>query len=129
MKTNFLKKIASGLVFMTLALTGFSQTADHAVYPTYPGGEETLIKDLAEHLHYPAAEEKAGREGRLYLSFVVETDGSIHDIKVVRGVPDAPGFDNAAIEAVSKLKNFNPALKGGVPVSSTMTLPVVFSLD
>jgi periplasmic protein TonB len=128
MKTLQFKNLIACIVLFLAALAGTAQTNDSSAQPAYPGGQDALIKDLSEHLAYPLAEEKAGKEGRLYLTFLVETDGSIHDIKVVRGVADAPGFDQAAIDAVSKLKKFNPALKGGVPVSSTMTLPVTFSL-
>jgi protein TonB len=68
-------------------------------------------------------------EGTVYVNFVVEADGSISNIAVSRGVDEGPGFNKAAMGAVSKLKQkFTPAKMNGNPVRLRMTIPVKFSL-
>ena len=94
--------------------------------PFYPGGDKALLQDLAENLVYPAEAVKEGVHGRVILQFVIKTDGSIDDIKVVQSL--SPECDQAAIEAVKKLKLFKPGLKDAKPVNVKYTLPVNFKL-
>lgn len=94
--------------------------------PFYPGGDKALLQDLAENLVYPAEAVKEGVQGRTILQFVIKTDGSIDDIKVVQSL--SPECDQAAIEAVKKLKRFKPGLKDAKPVNVKYTLPVSFKL-
>jgi len=68
-------------------------------------------------------------EGKVYVNFVVEADGSVSNITVLRGVEEGPGFNKAAITAVSKLKKkFVPAKMNGNAVRLRMTIPMRFSL-
>ena len=96
--------------------------------PFYPGGDHALIQDLAENLVYPPEAVKEGTQGRVILQFVIKKDGSIDidNITVTRSL--SPECDQAAIEAVKKLKKFKPALKDAKPVNVRYTLPVSFKL-
>jgi protein TonB len=97
--------------------------------PVYPGGEYAMQADIAKNLPYPEEELKNKISGKLYVSFIVEKDGSVSDIKVDRAVANGPGFNLIAIDAIKKLKPFKPAKMNGVPVRIHMTVPVSFKLD
>ena len=94
--------------------------------PFYPGGDKALLQDLAENLVYPPEAINNKIDGRVILQFVIKKDGSIEDIKVVHSL--SPECDQAAIEAVKKLKLFKPGLKDAKPVNVRYTLPVKFTL-
>ena len=94
--------------------------------PFYPGGDKALLQDLAENLVYPPEAINNKIDGRVILQFLIKKDGSIEDIKVVQSL--SPECDQAAIEAVKKLKLFKPGLKDAKPVNVRYTLPVRFTL-
>jgi protein TonB len=97
--------------------------------PGYPGGEGAMYDELRSYIVYPEMEKQNQIEGTVYVNFVVEADGSISNIAVSRGVDEGPGFNKAAMGAVSKLKQkFTPAKMNGNPVRLRMTIPVKFSL-
>lgn len=75
---------------------------------------------------YPEAERHAGIEGRVFLRFVVNVDGSVSDIEVIRGL--TPALDAAAVEAV-RLARFRPGLQRECPIKARFSLPVTFRLD
>ncbi|MDE5607866.1 MAG: M56 family metallopeptidase [Muribaculaceae bacterium] len=92
--------------------------------PQYPGGEVALMEDLAATIVYPenASEDEAVH--RVIVRFVVETDGSVSSPEIIRSAGET--YDNAALEAVRKLKPFTPGISDGKPVAVTYTLPVNF---
>ncbi|MBO4815167.1 MAG: energy transducer TonB [Muribaculaceae bacterium] len=94
--------------------------------PFYPGGDKALLQDLAENLVYPPEAIRNKIDGRVILQFVIKKDGSIEDIKVAQSL--SPECDQAAIEAVKKLKLFKPGLKDAKPVNVRYMLPVRFTL-
>lgn len=94
--------------------------------PFYPGGDKALLQDLAENLVYPPEAIRNKIDGRVILQFVIKKDGSIDNIEVVQSL--SPECDQAAIEAVKKLKLFKPGLKDAKPVNVKYTLPVKFTL-
>ena len=96
--------------------------------PFYPGGDEALVQDLAANLVYPPQAIIEGTHGRVVLQFVIKKDGSIDidNITVTKSL--SPECDQAAIEAVKKLKKFKPGLKDTKPVNVRYTLPVNFKL-
>ncbi len=96
---------------------------------TYPGGEEAMYAELLSNVVYPEMEKTNQIEGTVYVNFVVEADGSVSNVTVLRGVEEGPGFNKAAIIAVTKLKKkFVPAKMNGNQVRLRMTIPVRFSL-
>jgi len=62
---------------------------------------------------YPQAEKEAGIGGTCYVSFVVDKDGSVRDVKVLRGVPNGPGIDKEAVRVVMSMPKWNPGNKMG----------------
>lgn len=94
--------------------------------PQFPGGEAALLKYIADHIRYPAAAEENGIQGRVVVQFVVTKDGSIGQVKVVRGKD--PDLDKEAKRVVRTLPRFVPGKMNGNNVSVWYTLPINFKL-
>ena len=94
--------------------------------PRFPGGEEARMKFMVENIRYPAEALKAGIEGMVYLSFVVRKDGSVTDVKVMKGL--GYGCDEEAMRVVKSFPKFVPALLHGKNVSFRLNLPIRFRL-
>jgi len=94
----------------------------------YPGGEAAMYQDIYDNIVYPELEMEQQKQGTVIVSFVVEKDGSVSTIEVVREVPGGPGLSRAAVTAVAKLKRFAPASMNGNPVRLKMMLPIKFML-
>ena len=95
--------------------------------PEYPGGNEGLMKFLAQNIQYPEIAKKKGDHGHVVLQFSVEKDGSLSNIKVVRSV--SKELDNEALRVVKKITRFVPGYnKSHAPVRVLFTLPVNFKL-
>ncbi len=95
--------------------------------PQYPGGEAALFKHIADNLRYPALARENGIQGRVIVQFTIRKDGTVGDVKVVRGVDDS--LDAEAIRVVKTLKRFTPATQNGQPVNVRYTCPITFRLD
>lgn len=96
--------------------------------PQYPGGELQMQRDIMENLLYPEMEKENNIQGKVYVQFVVEKDGSVSNVRVQRGVQGGPNLSRVAENAVKKLKRFEPAKNNGRPVRILMTIPVNFTL-
>jgi len=92
----------------------------------FPGGEQACYKWIAEHQQYPVKAMEEGIQGRVMVSFVVNTDGSIGDIKVTRS--PSPVLSKEAIRVVNTMPKWIPAKQGGKAVRSRFTIPVMFKL-
>ena len=96
----------------------------------YAGGMSALIKFISSTIIYPEYAKENEIQGRVYLQFVVRTDGSLSDIKVARSVPGGKMLDDEAIRVIKLTSGkWNPARQNGKSVSCRMTLPVVFVLQ
>ena len=95
--------------------------------PQYPGGPQALFKFLGENVHYPAEAEKAGIQGRVIATFVVEKDGSISQPTIVKSVD--PLLDAEAIRVISAMPNWKPGKQNGKVVRVKYTVPLSFNLD
>jgi protein TonB len=95
--------------------------------PEYPGGNPALYKFINENLVYPSEAQKNNIQGRVILKFVVNPDGSVDRIEVLRGID--PSLDNEAIRVVKIMPKFKPGKQGGVPVPVWFTLPVLFRME
>lgn len=93
----------------------------------YPGGYATMMKYIQEHLVYPQADIEMGTQGRVTLKFVVEKNGQVSNVSVVRGL--SPECDKAAIKVVSSMPNWKPGKNGGRAVRQWCTLPINFTLN
>lgn len=94
---------------------------------TFPGGDSALMKFINTNIVYPEVERDMGNQGKVYVRFVVEKDGSVTNIEVLRGV--SMGLDREAKRVIRMLPKFNPAKLNGKPVRSRYTIPVVFRLS
>lgn len=95
--------------------------------PEFPdGGMSGLMKFLSANIHYPEAAHKAGTQGRVTVQFVVGKDGSINNVKVIRGVD--PALDTEAIRVISSMPKWKPGTQKGEPVNVRYTVPVMFRL-
>ena len=94
--------------------------------PAFHGGDAALRKYLAENTHYPEEAKEKGVQGRVVVNFVVEKDGSITDVKVVRGID--PLLDKEAVRVVKTMPKWIPGKQSLVPVRVKYVLPVSFKL-
>lgn len=94
--------------------------------PEYPGGQAALLKYLASDVKYPKIAMDNGIQGRVVASFVVEKDGSIRDVEIVKGVD--PSLDQEAIRVIALMPNWIPGQQRGQNVAVKYTVPVTFSL-
>ena len=98
--------------------------------PEFPGGMKALKQYLKKHLEYPEEAKKKRIEGKVYVRFCVNTDGSLSKISVVRGVD--PLLDHAALKIIKKMARtvtWKPGKQIGKPVKTWFTVPVEFSLE
>jgi protein TonB len=95
--------------------------------PEFPGGRGALMKYLATNIKYPPYAKEAGIQGRVFINFVVETDGSITAVKVLRGI--GGGCDEEAIRVVKSMPKWKPGMQRGKPVRVSFNLPVKFTLQ
>lgn len=92
----------------------------------FPGGQDSLIKFLIRNIKYPELAKELGVQGTVYLKFIVEKDGRITNIKVIRGVH--PSIDAEAIRVVKMFPNWIPGKQRGRPVRIYYNLPIKFTL-
>ena len=95
--------------------------------PSFPGGMGALMQYLSSHIKYPVVAEENGIQGRVVCTFVVERDGSITDVKVVRGVDSS--LDKEAVRVVKSMPRWIPGKQNGSAVRVKYTLPVTFKLQ
>jgi len=95
--------------------------------PEFPGGMGALMKYLAENIKYPDLAKESGIQGRVFINFVVEPDGSISNVKVLRGI--GGGCDEEAVRVVKSMPNWKPGKQRGKPVRVSYNLPVKFTLQ
>jgi len=95
--------------------------------PTPTGGMESWNSYLRNNLKYPIQAKRMGIEGTVYVSFVVNTDGSVQDVKILRGI--GGGCDEEAIRVVRNAPNWNPGKQRGKAVRVKMSLPIRFKLN
>jgi len=95
--------------------------------PEFPGGIEKMMQFISNNFQYPSIDMENGIEGRVYVSFVVEKDGSISTIKVLRGVSKT--IDEEAIRVIKKMPNWTPGEQAGKLVRVRFNLPVRASLN
>lgn len=95
--------------------------------PQFPGGDAALFEYLSTHIKYPTIAEENGVQGRVIVTFVVERDGSITDVKVVKAVD--PSLDKEASRVVAGMPKWIPGKQNGSAVRVKYTVPVTFRLQ
>lgn len=94
--------------------------------PSFPGGEEELFKYLGKSIKYPQMAKDAGISGIVYVTFVVKEDGSIADVRVLRGI--GGGCDEVAVDVVKNMPKWKAGKQRGKPVRVQYNLPIRFTL-
>ena len=115
--TNAQLKTVSGPVFFVVE-----------EMPEYPGGEEALRMFIATSVKYPAEAQKAGVSGRVYVSFIVDDNGNVNDVKLAK----SSGFsmlDEEAIRVISEMPRWTPGKQRGQAVNVSYTVPINFQLN
>ncbi len=119
----------------TSGITGSSASAEdmelHTLdgienYPEFPGGHSAFIKFLSRNLKYPANAVERGIEGKVLISFIIEKNGRLSNIKILRGI--GYGCDEEAIRVLEKSPEWKPGIQNKQKVRVAYTLPINFSL-
>ena len=95
--------------------------------PMFPGGDAALMSYLANNIHYPTVAAENGVQGRVVVGFVVERDGSITDVRILRGVD--PSLDREAMRVVKSMPRWTPGKQNGSAVRVKYQVPVAFRLQ
>jgi protein TonB len=95
--------------------------------PSFPGGDAALMAFLSKNIKYPVVAEENGIQGRVIATFVVERDGSISDVKVIKSVD--PSLDKEAIRVLKSMPKWIPGKQNGSAVRVKYTVPVTFRLQ
>lgn len=111
--------------FISLLFSCFMAFAQEK--PMFPGGDEALKKYLSENVKYPAASMDNGIEGTVLVGFMVASDGSINNIKIIKYVD--PDLESEAIRVVSGMPLWVPAEKDGVKIEAPAVVNVPFLLE
>lgn len=96
-------------------------------FPEFPGGMEAWAKFIRKNLNYPYAAQEAGVQGKVFISFVVERDGSITDVKVAKGI--GFGCDDEAIRVIKKSPRWKPGMQNKQSVRVRYNMPINYMLS
>jgi periplasmic protein TonB len=94
--------------------------------PAFPGGDEALLKYIAENTKYPKDAKEKNIQGRVIMRFKVKTDGSVSDVAVMNGV--SPSIDAESVRVIGTLPKFTPGKLKGKTVAVWYMVPITFSL-
>jgi TonB family protein len=117
-------EIISGKEFLKIKDLVFEKVEE---VPSFPGGEAGFNKFIGRNTRYPAIARENNIQGRVIVSFVVEKDGSLVDVKVLRGI--GGGCDEEAVRVISLSPKWKPGLINGKPVRVQYSTPIAFSLQ
>ena len=95
--------------------------------PEFPGGDKGYYQYIADNIKYPAKAREKGIKGLVYVNFIVEPDGSVSNIKVLRGI--GGGCDEEAVRLVESMPKFKPGMQDGEAVRVSYTVPIFFRLE
>ncbi|HAH59299.1 MAG TPA: energy transducer TonB [Bacteroidales bacterium] len=94
--------------------------------PSFPGGDEARIRFLQENIKYPQMARESGIQGTVYVTFVVEKNGAVTDVRVLRGI--GGGCDEEAVRVIKAMPRWNPGKQRGKPVRVQFNMPIKFTL-
>lgn len=95
--------------------------------PDFPGGDEARMTYLRDNIKYPQIARESSISGTVYVTFVVEKDGRVTDIKILRGI--GGGCDEEAVRVIKSMPRWNPGKQRGKPVRVQFNMPIKFSLQ
>lgn len=126
---NAVAKVSTKSVMMTSASSNGGPVADKETTetdPEFPGGMWELYKFMAENIHYPERAKKDGVQGRVFVRFVIDADGTVKEAEVLRGI--GSGCDEEALRVVNAMPKWKPGTVDGKPVRTQYNLPITFKL-
>jgi TonB family protein len=94
--------------------------------PMFPGGDEALLKYVAENTKYPKEAKEKGIQGQVFTRFIVKEDGTVSDVSILKGANQF--LDDESIRVVRTLPKFSPGKLKGIPVPVWFILPITFTL-
>jgi len=94
--------------------------------PEFPGGETALMTYLQKNLKYPNLAKDSGIEGKVWVSFIIDKEGAVKDVKVLKSI--GGGCDEEAIRVIKMMPRWKPGIQDGKPVSVQFRIPVIFTL-
>ena len=97
------------------------------VTPTYPGGDDARLEFLRSNINYPPEAKEKGIQGTVYIGFVVEKDGTVNDVKLLRGVDKL--IDDEALRVVKLMPKWTPGKQKGEIVRVSYNMPIKFTLS
>ena len=133
---QFIRVLRLTIGFFLISLSLFAQTAatgEEMVFkvvehpPEFPGGPAALTDYVQKNVKYPPEAQKAGLKGKVYINFIVETDGSLTDIQVMNGLGE--GCDEEAVRVIEAMPNWQPGTQSGRAVRVRFRMPVLFGTD
>ena len=95
--------------------------------PQFPGGEKALMEYMAKNLTYPQEARDKGIDGRVFVGMVIEKDGSVSNVKVLRGI--GSGCDEEAVRVIKSMPKWKPGMQDGKPVRVSYQIPINFKLS
>lgn len=95
--------------------------------PEFPGGAAEMTRFIQKNIKYPMMARESDIQGRVYINFVVEPDGSVSNVTVMRGI--GGGCDEEAVRIVNMMPKWNPGKQRGIAVRCSFTVPIVFRLQ
>ncbi|MDD2527355.1 MAG: energy transducer TonB [Lentimicrobiaceae bacterium] len=116
--------------YQSTAVVAYPQNPSDTIYnivdemPEFPGGDNARFVYLAQNITYPEAARIQKTEGTVYISFVVEKDGSISNAKILRGIGN--GCDEEVIRIINNMPTWKPGMKDDKPVRARFNMPVKF---
>ena len=133
-KNVSLKVALMMLVLLFSFMTSTAQTKKNdmvfdvvEVMPQFPGGQIAMMKYIMENMKYPKQAMKEGIQGRVTVSFIVEKDGRVSNVRLLRSVQ--PLLDKEAVRVVKSMPKWSPGKHNGKPVRVRFNLPVMFKLN
>jgi protein TonB len=94
--------------------------------PEFPGGIAEMKKFIQDNIKYPTFTKEAGKQGTVWVTYIVEKDGSVTNLKEAKGIPGAPDLTKEAIRVVASFPKHKPGLMNGRAVRVQQTVPVKF---
>jgi protein TonB len=95
--------------------------------PEFPGGEASMYKFIGKNIEYPRMAKESGISGRVFVTFVVERDGSVTDVQILRGI--GGGCDEEAVRVIKKMPKWSAGKQRGKPVRVQYRMPIKFTLQ
>lgn len=124
--TGYVESANPGIVEAPVVAPPTGPVSFAEVMPSYHGGLQAMTKFLSKNLRYPKTASSMGIEGTVFVSFVIDEEGNVIEVKVIRGV--SADCDKEAIRVVEKMNEWSPGQMNHNPVAVRMMLPITFKL-